>query len=186
MLAAHPRVIRTNERIYLKTLITVFSIIATIALESFCEGIPIYYFDKKQPFLFGKKITSKNGKNCRASTPDSLYNPTIRVIVKEEGTLLFTSDTSIIVDKDLKSEKSIKFKIGDTLVLQSYLGEGFWSAYFNDSKISIEYRGIESRQQQFMKELVRFNSEIWFQIDKNGSCWMKDDDPSIVETRLEF
>lgn len=170
----------------MKTPITVLSIVTVIALASFGEGIPIYYFDKKNPFIFGKKSPSTDGKFCKVSTPDSLYSPTNRVIVKEEGKVIFIRDTSIVVDRDMYSEKSITFKIGDTLVLQSYLGEGSWSAYSGGSKFSIEYGGVEVRQQQFMKELVRFNSENWIQIGKKDSCWMKVGDPSIVETRAEF
>jgi hypothetical protein len=170
----------------MKTLITVLSIISAIALASFGEGIPIYYFDKKKPFIFGKKSPSTDGKICKVYTPDSLYSPPNRVIIKEEGKVLFISDTSIVVDRDMYSEKSITFKIGDTLVLKSYLGEGSYSAYYGGSKFIIEYGGVEDRQQQFMKERVRFNSENWILIDKKDSCWMKDGDPSIVEKRLEF
>lgn len=170
----------------MKTLIAVLSIIATIALAGYCEEVPIYSFDKKKQFIFGKKSTSPDGKICQVSTPDSLYNPASRIAVEEEGRVLFIRDTSIVVDRHLESEKSIKFKTGDTLVLQSYLGEGYSSAYYGDSKFIIRYSGIKEKQQQFMKELVRFNPENWILIDKKDSCWIKADDPSIVETRSKI
>ena len=80
----------------------------------------------------------------------------------------------------------IQFRSGDSIVLNRYMGEGYWNVLRKNESFEMKYDLESNMASPPFKELIRFVSEHWILIGTGKKCWIRSDDASIEKVEFEY